>query len=168
MQKDTTNESTKNMIINEAFDRIRLMLDRYAKAQQEMNYVSRLLHSWIAVYEDESGKQFPEEMLQQAGIGVARPVRPAPASIVIPRVLSIPEAVFEMMRSTSEPLHLNTIFERVFSKGYNPNVKKPKERVRTALLRGMKRGIYERTAPNTFKINPSVRNKQYQELLEKE
>ena len=164
MQENPTKETTKDILVREAFSRIRLLLDRHAKAREELSHVSRLLHSWIAIYEDESGKQFPEEMLQQAGISIPRPVAPAPAPVLIARMPSVPEAVFEVMRSVDEALHLNTIFKRVFSKGYNPNVKKPKERVRTALLRGMQRGIYERTDPNTFKINPSVRNRQYQEL----
>lgn len=164
MQEKPTNEVKKDMLIGEAYGRIRELLSKYEKAREEMSYVSRLLHSWIAIYEDESGKEFPEEMLQQAGIGMARPVRPAPAPVVIPRLPSIPEAVFEVVRKADEPLHLNAIVEKVFSKGYNPDVKKPKERVRIALIRGVKRGIYERTDPNTFKVNPPVRNKQYQEL----
>jgi len=164
MKGNSTNEATKDMIVREAYSRIRLLLDRYAKAREELTHVSGLLHSWIAIYEDESGEQFPEEMLQQAGMSIARPVRPAPAPMVVPRVPSVPEAVFEVVRKADEPLHVNTIVERVFSKGYKPDVKKPKEQARKALIRGVKRGIYERTDPNTFKINPSVRNKQYQEL----
>lgn len=164
MKEDSGNEATKDMIVREAYSRIRLLLDRYAKAREELSHVSGLLHSWITVYEDESGEQFPEEMLQQAGMSIARPVRPTPASVVIPRVPSIPEAVFEVMRRADESLHLNSIIERVFSKGYRPDVKKPKEQARKALIRGVKRGIYERTDPNTFKVNPSIRNKQYQEL----
>jgi len=164
MEEKPTNEATKDIVVREAFSRIRLLLERHAKAREELSYVSRLLHSWIAIYEDESGKQFPEEMLQQAGIGIPRPVAPAPTPVLMARVPSIPEVVFEVMRSADEPLHLNTVVGKVFSKGYNPDVKKPKERVRTALIRGVKRGIYQRTDPNTFKINLSVRSKQYQEL----
>lgn len=161
MEDKSVSGATKDIVVREAYSRIRLLLERYVKAHEELNYVSRLLHSWIAIYEDESGKQFPEAMLQQAGIGIARPV---PAPMAIARMPSIPEAVFEVMRSVDGPLYLKTIIERVFSRGYNPDVKKPKERVRIALIRGVKRGIYQRTDPNTFKIDPSVRNKRYEEL----
>jgi len=164
MTQETTNEAPKDMLTKEAYARIQSLLSRYEKAREELNYVSRLLHSWIAVYEDESGEKFPEEILQQAGIAIARPVRPAPAPVLMARIPSVPEAVFEVMRTVDVPLHLNTVVERVFSRGYNPDVKKPKERVRTALIRGVQRGIYQRTDPNTFKIDPSVRNKRYQEL----
>jgi len=165
MKEDSENEVRKDMLVREAYARIQALVDRAEKAREELNYVSRLLHSWKTIYEDLSGEELPEEMLQPAGIVIARPV-PAPAPIPRPmvRLASVPEAVFEVVRRADEPLHLNTIVERVFSKGHGPDVRKPREQTRKALNRGVKRGIYERTDPNTFKVNPSVRNKQYQEL----
>lgn len=164
MKEKKADEATKGMLVGEARKRIQSLLTRYRNAQQELRDVSRLLHSWIAIYEDESGKQFPEEILSEAGVPLMRPVRLATTPVSIGRVPSVPEVVFEVMRGADEPLHLNTIAEKVLSKGYDLGVKKPKERIRIALIRGVTRGIYERTVPNTFKINPTVRNKRYQEL----
>ena len=165
MKEDSGSEVSKDMLVREAYGRIQALVDRAEKARQELNHVSRLLHSWKTIYEDLSGEELPEEMLQRAGIAIPRPVpTPPPIPRATVRLPSVPEVVFEVMRRADEPLHLNTIVERVFSKGYGPNVKKPKEQTRKALIRGVKRDIYERTDPNTFKVNPSVRNKQYQEL----
>lgn len=165
MKEDSENKVSKDMLVRAAYRRIQALVDRAERAREEMNYVFPLLQHWIAAYKDLSGEELPEEMLQRAGIAIPRPV-PAPAPIpqAMVRLPSVPEAVFEVMRRADEPLYLDTIVERVFSKGYGPDVKKPKAQARKSLNRGVKRGIYERTGPNTFKVNPSIRNKRYQEL----
>ena len=141
----------KDALIKEAYQRIQLLTDRVKKARDDENYNLVLLQSWITIYEDLAGKKLPKNV-------------DARASRALSRRASVPEAVFELMRSIDSPLHLNIIVERLFSEGFRTTVKKPKEQIRIALIRGAKRGIYKRVAGNTFIVDPSVRKKSYREL----
>lgn len=161
METNSVDESRKGIFIQELYRRIESYVDEVEKARNQLTRFSGLLHSCIGLWESETGQELPEELLNRAGI--ARAVRVAVPTVALEN-LSVPEAVFEMMKRIDGALHLNAIVERLFSKGYSLNVKDPKTRVRTALIRGMKRDLYERVGPNTFRINPAVRNKRYQEV----
>jgi len=171
MEQDSSREAAKNTFIQELYERIESYIAIIEKARNDLVHFSELLRSCIRLYEEESGQKLPEEMLQRAGItvGMTRTgiiplqIRPM-AAVTGSHVYSIPEAVFEVMKTVDGALSLNDIFERVLSRGYGSGVKNPKEQVRIALIRGVKRGLYERVAPNTFRVNPSIRSKRYQEV----
>lgn len=162
MEKDAANQTPKDIFIRELNQRIELYVAKVEKARNELTQFSGLLHSCIALWENETGNQLPEDWLRRAGMARAIPV-PAVAPVLLQN-LGVPEAVFELMKGIDGALHLNAIVERLLSRGYKPNVKDLKARVRAALIRGIRRGIYERVSPNTFRINASVRSKRYQDV----
>jgi len=162
MENLSANDTIKEVFTQELYNRIEEYVVKVEAARNELNHFSGLLHSCMRLWENETGKELPEELKSRAGM----PRFSGVPSISKSRLesMSVPEAVFEIMKSIGSPLHLNDIVNRLLSGGFRPNVKDPKGQIRIALIRGTKRGIYKRVAGNTFIIDPSVRNKRYQDV----
>jgi len=158
----STNDTTKDAFTQELYRRIESYVVEVERARNDLSYFLGLFHSCRTLWENETGKELPEELKSRAGISRVISVPPPPMGRL--QNVSVPEAVFEIMKRIGGPLHLDAIVNRLFSEGFRPNVKDPKAQVRIALIRGTKRGIYKRVAGNTFIIDPSVRGKRYQDV----
>ena len=164
-----------NSVTDKAFtEELYRRLEKYAaECEEARSKLSRnfgLFQSIVRLWEDETGKQVPDELLRRAGMGRPVMVSPVPVPTTRPLTLenlSVPEAVFELMKEIDKASHSKAIIEKLVSRGYNPKVKDLKARVRTALTRGTSRNIYKRVAPNTFQFNADYHTKRYQEVYYK-
>lgn len=66
--------------------------------------------------------------------------------------LSINDALQRVLGESERPMHANELVEALRSHGVPLSQKDPLATVVTALVRGTQRGIYARTAPNTFRL----------------
>ncbi|MCH8025904.1 MAG: hypothetical protein IH866_03830 [Chloroflexi bacterium] len=66
--------------------------------------------------------------------------------------LKIPEAVTSVLLSQDRAMHADEILQQVRLLGVALSAEDPKASVVTALVRGMKKGTFERVAPNTFRL----------------
>lgn len=64
--------------------------------------------------------------------------------------LNLTEAIFEIVNSSSGPIHADQVLKKLREAGKAPQSKTPKNSVVSLLLRGVKRGMYDKVGPNLF------------------
>lgn len=91
------------------------------------------------------------ELLLQVERGL--PPDTGPATTTEPaRRPTITEAVASVLVEHGHPMHADEVMEELQRRGMELSEKDPKATVVTALVRGTRRGVFVRTAPNTFRI----------------
>ncbi len=69
--------------------------------------------------------------------------------------LSVPDAVGRLLSEKGRPMHADEIQQELETRGKKISRADPKATVVTALIRGVKRGKFERTGPNTYRLLPT-------------
>jgi len=65
-------------------------------------------------------------------------------------VLSLSEAIVEIVKSSQGPIHADQVLKRLREAGRAPRAKNPKNSVASLLHRGVKTGLYRKVGPNLF------------------
>ncbi|MCH8010077.1 MAG: hypothetical protein IIC91_14580 [Chloroflexi bacterium] len=112
----------------------------FVAVKKQINHVQDLLEHVDALLRNELGTTYLANELEM--------VVPSPEWAQ----LSVPKAVQRLLREAERPMHADDIKDALESRGMKFSRKDPKANIVTALVRGMRRGIFARTAPNTYRL----------------
>jgi HB1, ASXL, restriction endonuclease HTH domain len=72
--------------------------------------------------------------------------------------MTVNEAIRRVLVEAGHPMHADAILESAQRRGLKVSARDPKATIVTALVRGMQRGRYVRTGPNTFGLRTQVKS----------
>ncbi|MCH8066007.1 MAG: hypothetical protein IIC90_09320 [Chloroflexi bacterium] len=109
------------------------------RVRKEIGELEELLQHVDALLRAELGTAYQEKQL-----------------VVVPSAewaqLSVPKAVQRLLGEAERPMHADEIQKTLESRGMKFSRKDPKANIVTALVRGRDKGVFARTAPNTYRL----------------
>ena len=112
----------------------------FASVKKEIEHVQNLLEHVDALLRNELGTTYLANELE----------------MVVPSAewaeLSVPKAVQRLLGEAERPMHADEIQKTLESRGMKFSRKDPKANIVTALVRGRDKGVFARTAPNTYRL----------------
>lgn len=130
--------------------------------ERQIKIYKELFRYYRAVYETERGvgiqAQLSPEIIRIIEEGVVSEKAETKVSKVSEEGLTIPRVVFEILSEEKVPLHCRKLCQLIVNKypTFAKGVKNLEKQVGSALVRGYQKGVYERTAPNTYRLKEGI------------